>query len=69
VAPTNLPAATRQKIIAAANTALKSPAVRQFLEEQAFNIVNSTPDEFLARARADAKSLQALIASKAVVLD
>lgn len=67
--PAKLPVAIRERIVAATNAALKTPSVRQTLQEQSFNIVGSTPEELSQRVRADASSLQQLLASKTVVLD
>lgn len=69
VAPANLPAAVREKILAASQASMRSPEVARSLEERGFSIVASTPEAFEKRVQDDSAMLQELIASKAVVLD
>ncbi|SDC11632.1 Tripartite-type tricarboxylate transporter, receptor component TctC [Cupriavidus sp. YR651] len=64
VAPSGLPADTRNKIVAATSEVMRNPEVAKHFAQNGFDIVNSTPDAFKARLAKDAGTLEDLIRRK-----
>lgn len=62
VAPAGLSPEVKASILDALKQTLETPHVRESLEASAFNVVNSTPEEFLKRAKADSDVMADLIA-------
>lgn len=62
VAPAGLPEDVKKTILDALGRTLETPHVRESLEASAFNVVNSTSEEFLERAKKDSDVMADLIA-------
>jgi tripartite-type tricarboxylate transporter receptor subunit TctC len=69
VAPTGLPQNVRRTILDAVRETLADPEVKNRLAANSFQIVNSTPDEFLARVRKDSDLMADLVRRKIVVVE
>lgn len=69
VAPAGLQPEVRERILAALRETMKTPEIREKLEGSAFNIVVSTPEDFLERARADDKTMRDLVQRGVIEFD
>ena len=67
VAPTGLPLDVREKLIAAMRDTMAQPEVRSRLGESAFQIMNSTPEEFVARVKKDSDVMADLVRRKVII--
>jgi tripartite-type tricarboxylate transporter receptor subunit TctC len=67
VAPKGLPADVRSKILAATRQVMHDPEVTKRFAENAFDIVNSTPEAFAQRVKKDADVMSDLIRRKVIV--
>lgn len=66
VAPAGLPPDVRGKVLAAVRDAMSQPEVRTPLGESTFQIVNGTPEEFMARIHKDSDVMADLVRRKIV---
>jgi tripartite-type tricarboxylate transporter receptor subunit TctC len=64
VAPSGLPAQTRNKIVAATSEVMRNPELAKRFAQNGFDIVNSAPEAFKARLKKDAGTLEDLIRRK-----
>lgn len=69
LAPTGLPADVREKVLVAMRETMALPEVRNRLGESAFQIVNSTPEEFVARVKKDSDVMADLVRRKVIVAE
>lgn len=67
VAPTGLPPDVRDKVLAAMRDTMAQPEVRSRLGDSAFQIMNSTPDEFVARVKKDSDVMADLVRRKVII--
>lgn len=63
VAPAGVPDDIKEKVLNAAREALSDPEIRKNLENSSFNVVVSSPDEFLARAKQADNTMRELIST------
>jgi tripartite-type tricarboxylate transporter receptor subunit TctC len=61
VAPPGMPAEVRQKILKAVREAMHDPQVAKRFGENAYDIVNGTPEQFMERVRKDAEVMNDLV--------
>ncbi|MBO4122622.1 tripartite tricarboxylate transporter substrate binding protein [Cupriavidus gilardii] len=69
VAPHGLPAEVRNKLLAATQKVMHDPEVAKRFAENAFDIVNSSPDAFAARVSKDAQAMGELVRRKVIVAE
>ncbi len=69
VAPAGMPAATRQKVLAATHAVMHDPQVVERLNGYAFDVVNNSPEEFTARVKDDARVMNDLVQRKIITPD
>lgn len=67
VAPKGLPPDVREKILAATHTVMHDPEVAKRFADNAFDIVNSTPESFSARVKKDSDVMADLVRRKVIV--
>ncbi len=61
VAPPGMPSEVRQKILKAVREAMHDPQVAKRFGENAYDIVNGTPEQFMERVRKDAEVMNDLV--------
>jgi len=61
VAPPGMPPEVRQKILKAVREAMHDPQVAKRFGENAYDIVNGTPEQFMERVRKDAEVMNDLV--------
>lgn len=61
VAPPGMPPEVRQKILKAVHEAMHDPQVAKRFGENAYDIVNGTPEQFMERVRKDAEVMNDLV--------
>jgi len=61
VAPPGMPAEVRQKILKAVREAMHDPQVAKRFGENAYDIVNGTPEQFMERVKKDAEVMNDLV--------
>ncbi|WP_353234212.1 tripartite tricarboxylate transporter substrate binding protein [Diaphorobacter ruginosibacter] len=66
VAPPGLPADVRQKVLKAVHEVMHDPQVEKRFGENAYDIVNGTPEQFAQRVRKDAEVMDDLVRRKIV---
>ena len=66
VAPTGLPLDVRDKVLAAMRDTMAQPEVRSRLGDSAFQVMNSTPEEFVARVKKDSDVMADLVRRKVI---
>ena len=66
VAPPGMPADVRDKILKATHGVMHDPQVEKRFNENAFDIVNGSPEEFRARVKKDADVMTDLVKRKIV---
>jgi len=66
VAPSGMPADVRNKILKAVHDVMHDPQVVKRFNDNAFDIVNGTPEDFAARVRKDSDVMADLVARKIV---
>lgn len=69
VAPTGLPADVREKVLGAMRETMAQPEVRSRLGESAFQIMNSTPEEFIVRVKKDSEVMADLVRRKVIIAE
>ncbi|WP_245597939.1 Bug family tripartite tricarboxylate transporter substrate binding protein [Ottowia thiooxydans] len=68
-APIGMPPEVRNKIIKATQEVLRDPEIVKRFSENAFDVVNSTPELFAARLKKDSDILGELIRQKVISID
>ncbi|HUH61192.1 MAG TPA: tripartite tricarboxylate transporter substrate binding protein [Candidimonas sp.] len=61
LAPAGLQPEVKQRLLSAIQETMKDPDVQQKLQSSAFNIVASSPDEFIARVKKDDQTMAKLV--------
>lgn len=69
LAPAGLQPDTKERILAAIQETMKTPEVQQKLHASAFNIIASSPDAFIARAKKDDETMAKLTQDGIVKFD
>lgn len=69
VAPAGLPADVRDKVLSAVRDSMAQTEVRSRLAESAFQVINSTPEEFVARVKKDSDVMADLVRRKVVTTE
>ncbi|MFC4419154.1 Bug family tripartite tricarboxylate transporter substrate binding protein [Cupriavidus pampae] len=69
VAPKGLPADVREKILAATRTVMRDPEVAKRFADNAFDIVNNSPEAFAARVKQDSDVMADLVRRKVIVAE
>lgn len=69
VAPIGLPADVRDKVLIAMHDTMAQPEVRSRLGESAFQIMNSKPEEFVARVKKDSDVMADLVRRKVITAE
>ncbi|MPN56392.1 hypothetical protein SDC9_204080 [bioreactor metagenome] len=69
VAPPGMPADVRTKILKATQDTMHDPQVVKKFAENAFDVVNNTPEAFAARVRKDSDVMADLVQRKIVTSD
>ncbi|MDR2336065.1 MAG: tripartite tricarboxylate transporter substrate binding protein [Burkholderiaceae bacterium] len=69
VAPPGLPPQVRSRILKATQETMHDPLVEKKFAENAFDVVNGTPEEFSARVRKDSDVMADLVKRKIVTSD
>jgi len=69
VAPPGMPAEVRQKILKAVRETMHDPQVEKRFAENAYDIVNGTPEQFAQRVKRDAEVMDDLVKRRIVTSD
>lgn len=69
VAPPGIPAEVRQKILKAVRETMHDPQVEKRFAENAYDIVNGTPEQFAQRVKRDAEVMDDLVKRRIVTSD
>ncbi len=69
VAPVGLPTSVREKVLKATRETMAQPEVRSRLAENAFEVVNSTPEVFVARIKKDSEVMANLVRRKVITAE
>lgn len=69
VAPPGMPAEVRQKILKAVRETMHDPQVEKRFAENAYDIVNGTPEQFAQRVKRDAEVMNDLVKRRIVTSD
>jgi tripartite-type tricarboxylate transporter receptor subunit TctC len=69
IAPAGLNADVKERLLAAIQETMKDAEIQQKLQSSAFNIVASTPDEFIARIKKDDKTMAKLVKDGIIKFD
>lgn len=69
VAPPGMPAEVRQKILKAVSETMHDPQVEKRFAENAYDIVNGTPEQFAQRVKRDAEVMDDLVKRRIVTSD